>query len=536
MFNRILAGACIYINVLLFACSAIEVDRDSFHIVVQEELLSSKDIYLDQVPVAGSSDSLPNIVIILVDDLGKFDISAYGPEGVSTPAIDRLAAGGIRFSHAYSTSSVCSPSRAGLLTGRYQQRFGFERQPMNRYARNRMEYWIVDHLIDTEPMRLVKPMSNPGKEEIKKQGIPESEILLSEILSKRGYSSGIFGKWHLGFNDPFLPNNRGFEEQYGFYEAFSLYAPENDPEIVNFKHDYFANKHIWRQQRKGNCAIRENNQEISEDKYLTFSIADRACGFMENNRDNPFFLYLPFSAPHTPFQAPREYSNRFNHVEDENKRIYYGMISALDEAIGQVMNKIEELGIAGHTLLFFASDNGGAEYTGATDNGILRAGKFSQFEGGINIPLIMSWKGVLPGGLEYDHAVSLMDVFSTSIEAAGCKLPSGRTIDGINLIPYLVEEKDTVPHEYLFWRTDFNRAARKGEWKLVWNQRDDQVFLYNLNEDPGEELDLSNAHPERVEALKSKILEWESEMMDPMWPGVMEFRNETDGEVSWWAI
>lgn len=536
MVSRIFIWANMALFISLFACSGIQVNRGPFPITQDNRLITGKMNYLENISGPGPSDSLPNIVVILVDDLGKYDISTYSSEGVPTPGIDRLAKNGITFTNAYSTSSVCSPSRASLLTGRYQQRFGFERQPMNRYPHGRLEYFIVDHFINTAPMRLVNPMSNPSDEELKMQGIPQEEILLPEVLSKRGYVNGIFGKWHLGYHEPFLPNRRGFEEQYGFYEAFTRYAPDDNKDIVNFRHDYFANRHIWRQKREGTCAIRENDMVINEKEYLTFSIADRACRFIGKNRGTPFFLYVPFSAPHTPFQVPLEYYNRFSHVEDENRRIYYGMISALDDAISRILDKIEITGLTGNTLIVFASDNGGATYTGATDNGVLKAGKFAQFEGGINIPMLISWKGILPAGTIYPYPVSLMDIFTTSLEIAGCDLPEDRTYDGIGLIPYLQNNGLVYPQRLFFWRTDFNKAVRQGDWKLVLNDRDDQVFLFNLVDDPGEEVNLASQNNAIVESMKEKLREWESELKEPMWPGVMEFKFDVDGEITWWAI
>ena len=522
---------------LLFAAGChVGVDRGPFTITTDTELLSGKARYLDSIGAAEVSGQLPNILLILVDDLGKNDISTYDPEGVPTPALDRLAKNGIRFSNAYSTSAVCSPSRAGLLTGRYQHRFGFERQPMNRYARNRLEYWFVDHFINTEPMQLVSPMCSPSKEEIKRQGIPESEILLSEILEKKGYTTGIFGKWHLGFNEGFLPTQRGFREQYGFYEAFTYYAPEKSPGIVNYHHDYFANKHIWRQKRKGTCAIRENHRVIEEQEYLTFSIARRACRFMTEHRNTPFFLYVPFNAPHTPFQVPVEYYNRFSNEKDKNKRVYYGMISALDDAVGLIMDQLDRLDLTENTLVIFTSDNGGAAYTGATDNGILQAGKITQFEGGINVPMILSWESHLPEGRDYTPPVSLMDIYTTCASQAGISPATDRTYDGIDLLPLMKDRNPDTVSRPLFWRTDFNKAVLFGEWKLLWNVRDSQLFLYNLQDDPGEQVNLATEYPGKVNELKQKIESWESELKDPMWPGVMEFRFDLDGVTTLWAI
>jgi len=518
------------------SCSGIHVNQNPIAIHTDLVLSKGKKAYLEQISVMMPEDSLPNILIILADDLGKYDISTYDPHGVSTPAIDQLALHGIRFTSAYSTCSVCSPSRASMLTGRYQQRFGFERQPMNRYARNKLEYWFVDHFIDTYPMQLNGIMSSPPEKEIERQGIPDSEILLPELLKRRGYHSAIFGKWHLGQQKEFLPTNRGFDEQYGFYEAFTLYAPEDDPDIINYRHDYYANKHIWHQGREGSCAIRENEQVIEEENYLTFAIANRVCSFLDQKGNDPFFLYVPFNAPHTPFQVPREYYDRFSHISDNNKRVYYGMISALDAAIAQIIAKLEELELTNSTLIIFASDNGGATYTGATDNGILKGGKFTQFEGGINIPMIISGKGFLPEGKDFEYPVSLMDIYTTAAYAAGCKLSSDRPYDGIDLIPFLAEQNKGFPARDLIWRTDYNHALLSENWKFIWNKRDQLEYLFNLDVDPGEHQDLSEEYPEKVQAYKNRILDWTGEMKEPLWPGVMDFIFDNEGQLTLWAI
>jgi len=209
MKNRLLPPAWLIWLILVCSCSGIRVDRGPFPIVEDEISVNGKKRYLDAISFAHETDHEANILVILADDLGINDISTYHPDGVPMPALDRMAKIGVRFTSAYSTSAVCSPSRAGMMTGRYQQRFGFERQPMNRYPRGRVEYWMVDRLINTSPMELVQPMSNPGRKEIRKQGIPSGEILLPEVLKKRGYRTGIFGKWHLGHNDTFLPTGRG---------------------------------------------------------------------------------------------------------------------------------------------------------------------------------------------------------------------------------------------------------------------------------------------------------------------------------------
>ena len=517
---------------LALSCS-VSVDRGPYPIEEDAALIHGKEKYLDSLRKSPPGPGAPNIILILADDLGKHDISLYDPSGVRTPQLEKLAAKGICYQRAYCSSSVCSPSRAGLLTGRYPQRFGYERQPMNRYAHSRLEYWVVDHLIDKGDMELIRTMSKPSREEMMRQGIPAGEILLSELFSAAGYSTAIMGKWHLGHEEAFLPNNSGFDRQFGFYEAFSRYVPPDNRDVVEHRHDYFANRHIWRQKRKGSCAIREDHRVVEDTAYLTFSIARRACRFMEEQRDHPFFLYLPFSAPHTPFQVPLEYYNRFPDEKDHNKRVYKGMIAALDDAVGMVTEQVAALGLEDNTLIVFASDNGGATYTEATDNGPLKAGKFSQFEGGIRIPMILSWPGRSPSGIESDLPVSLMDIFTTSTAAAGISLPADRALDGLDLLEPGMTPFTARP---LFWRTDFNKSVMVFPWKLVWNERDGQHFLYRLDRDQGEKQDLSGIFTEKVKEMKELFLEWESEMKDPLWPGVMEFHFRIDGAYTGWAL
>lgn len=257
---------------------------------------------------------------------------------------------------------------------------------------------------------------------------------------------------------------------------------------------------------------------------------------MDENRDRPFFLYIPFSAPHTPFQVPRECYDRFGHVRDHNKRVYNGMISALDDAVEMITGRIADLGLEGETLVIFTSDNGGATYTGATENGMLKAGKFTQFEGGLRVPLILSWEGRLEGGMQVDFPVSLMDIFATCTSVAGVSLPGDRIYDGIDLLPFVQGDTTRTGSRTLFWRTGFNKAVRQDHWKLVWNERDGQLFLYNLMADERELNNLASLYPEKVAAMKQLILKWEAETISPLWPGVMEFRFQVDGETTLWAI
>ena len=498
--------------------------------------LKHKQEYLEGIKNTTGQKHSPNVVMILADDLGKNDISVYDLHGVSTPNLDRMAGEGVRFMEAYSTCPVCSPSRASALTGRYQQRYGYERQPMQRYARKPIEFFFFKHFVNVLPMHIREPWYSPPDSEIRKQGLPESETSLFEIFKAAGYKTACIGKWHLGYNEPFLPQNKGIDDFYGFYEAFSLYSPLNRKDIINVKHNSFHNRHIWRQKRKGPSAIIRNGKEIMEPGYLTTRIAEEACGFIDNNADKPFLLYVPFSAPHTPFQAPEEYVRRFDYLGDINKQVYFAMITLLDEAIGMIGNCLEENGLEERTLVIFASDNGGATYTGATDNGELNGGKFTQFEGGINIPMIIKWNGILPAGTDFNQPVTLMDIFSTSLAVTGIEQPSYIDIDGVDLIPFLKGENPAGTHDAIYWRTDYNKAVRKGRWKLLVNTVTGVVELYDLESDRGETTDMSKQEPETVRELLEALAKWEKDLLPPSWPGVMEIEFEINGKPTRWAI
>ncbi len=478
----------------------------------------------------------PNIIIILADDLGKTDISLYGGKTVATPNIDSIGKGGVTFSEAYCSAPVCSPSRASLLTGRYQQRFGFHRQPMTRYPRNRMEMLIAKYFIFTGDWRPDYITSTPREKDIRRQGLPVEEILLPEILSAAGYRTCITGKWHLGHEEAFIPNNRGFHEQYGFYEAFSLYAPVDSPGMVNHRHDYFASRHIWGQGREGTCAIRRNNTVVKEDEYLTFRIAEEANSFIKKNRGRPFFIYVPFSAPHTPFQAPGSYTKRFSHVRDKNKRVYYAMISALDDAVGSILQTLRKENISRETLVFFASDNGGATYTGATENAPLRGGKFSQFEGGLNIPCMMQWPGQIPPGQRCRAPVMLMDFFTTALRAARIVPTGDRIYDGIDLLSLAGKGKRELQNRSLFWKTGYNRAIRRGPYKLIIDDRNGTLLLYDLYRDKVERYNLAGKHPEIIKELMKELQTWERKLKPPLWPGFMNYRFSIDGKDFFFSI
>ncbi len=505
-----------------------------WNIEPDEKLLSSKREYLNRLGELEPGET-PNIILIVADDLGKYDVSLYNHAPMATPNIDELGEMGITFNSAFATAPICSPSRAGLLTGRYQNRFGFESQPMQRYVRNYLEYIGFRFLISTDEMQPLLYPSYPPKDQQLKQGLPLSEITLAEVFDAVGYNTAIIGKWHLGYSDENHPLRFGFNFQYGFMEAFSLYDDEDDPGIVNYHHDLFWEEHIWDQQRSGPSSITRDGKEIVETRYLTDAIVEETKHFISESmeRGEPFFTYLPFNAPHTPFQARKSDYEALDHIADDNQRTYLAMISRLDWAVGELSRFLQAKGIAEDTLIIFTSDNGGAHYTGATDNGPLRAGKFTQFDGGLAVPLMMYWPGRLERKVMQEN-VLLTDLFSTLTHLLGVPLPEDREYDSVNL---LAESLYKVAGDRpLQWRSDYNRAVRFDRFKLMQNLRDGTTHLYDVKSDMGEENNLAESHQREIEKLESYADAWERDMKEPLWPRVMDYLLESNGEYFWFAI
>jgi arylsulfatase A-like enzyme len=468
----------------------------------------------------------PNIVVVLADDLGKYDTSLYGPGAVSTPRLEELAAGGVRLESGYVTAPVCSPSRAALMTGRYPQRFGFELLTHDRYPRNRLEWWASRLLLSGHGFHGLEAPTAPSARAMQLQGIPASEITLAEVLAARGYATGIFGKWHLGFGPTTTPEARGFAAQYGFRDAFSLYGDPEDPDMIGVRGKYFIDWYQWWRGRSGGSAIRRNGAVVEEHGYLTTRIAEEASAWILNHRDGPFFAYVPFNAPHAPLQAPRSYVERFASEADPDRRVYLAMVAALDDAVGMVLDALDRAGVADETLVFFLSDNGAASYTGLVSNAPLAGGKLTNFEGGVNVPFVARWPGRIAAGGRFEAPVSAMDVFATSVAAAGVRLPADRALDGVDLLPWLgtAERPAAVPHEALFWRVGGHRAVRAGDYKLLSDRVTGARALYDMRVDPGEQHDLAASRPALADDLEERLRRWEAGLVDPLWPPAMEFR------------
>lgn len=478
-------------------------------------LLPGKKSYLGETRT-NSSEPRPNVVILFADDLGKYDISLYGGKDVPTPNIDALAHSGATFTNGYCTSPICSPSRAGLLTGRYQQRFGHELQPGDAYPYCRLQILLGNATLFRGQWKLEAPKAYPTGASAQSQGMRLSEITFADMARTQGYATAAIGKWHLGYGPGLKPNERGFDYFYGFLDGASLYSPLNDEDVIYHKHDNVVDLFARIAQRRGQKAIQRNGNVIEEKRYLTDKFAEESCAFIEKNKNTPFCLYVPFNAPHEPFQVPKSDYDQFSHVQDANKRAYYAMISSLDDAVGAIVKKVKDLGLEEKTLIFFISDNGGAAYTKATTNAPLKGGKLNQFEGGINVPFLMSWKGVIPANTVYDGLVSTLDVFTTMAANIPAPLPQDRPYDGVDLVQKVLNQEPA--REALFWRSGTAKAVRKGDWKLVISERTDKTWLYNLADDISEETDLSTKNPEKLAELQAALKEWEKGMIAPLWP------------------
>jgi arylsulfatase A-like enzyme len=417
---------------------------------------------------AGAQDapSKPNIIVIVSDDQGYADVGYHGCQDIPTPNIDSIAENGARFTNGYVSCPVCSPTRAGLVTGRYQQRFG--------------------HEFNTGPIS--------GQPEGSHIGLPLSQVTIGDVLQGAGYTTGMVGKWHLGMAPQFHPFKRGFDEFFGFLHGGHSYV---DPGVGT-----------WNPVLRG-------TEEVDEKEYLTDAFGREAAAFIDRHQSDPFFLYLCFNAVHTPLQAPDSYLGRFPDIADEKRRTYAAMLSAMDDGIGKVLQTLRDTGQEQDTLLFFFSDNGGPTRANASINTPLRAGKGSMYEGGTRVPFLLQWPGRITAGTVYEQPVIALDVLPTAVAAAGGGIPDDRPIDGVDIVPYLTGA-DGTPHDRLFWRAGQNYALREGNWKLV-RLGDNAPELYDLEADIGETNNLADQQADVVNELVAAIAEWEKELVEPAW-------------------
>jgi arylsulfatase A-like enzyme len=410
----------------------------------------------------------PNLVILFSDDAGYADFGFHGSEVIRTPHLDRLAASGVMFTSGYVTASVCSPSRAGLMTGRYQQRFGHE---LNLPG-------VADPAVPDSV-----------------RGLPLTERTIADVLSENGYATGLIGKWHLGLEDLFHPTRRGFDEFFGMRKGSGPYFTGTNETI-----------------EAGTNLVHADSLD-----YLTDEFGERAVDFIARHRDEPFFLFLSFTTPHTPMHAREDY------LEEDGPRFqtpvrakYSSMMRSLDDNVGKVLQALETMGLRGNTLVLFANDNGGAMPYNGSLNSPLRGAKGTALEGGNRVAYLLSWPAVIEEGRVFEAPVSTLDVLPTFLAAAGIDLPGDREFDGVDLVPYLDGSVDGVPHDTLFWKMQWGAAVRSGDWKLVRTPLDEH-WLFDLAEDVSESYDVAAENPDVVSSLRRSLESWESTHPDPIW-------------------
>ncbi|MFN0021347.1 MAG: sulfatase [Pirellulaceae bacterium] len=435
----------------------------TFFVTVTSLLLLASDVSADA--------RRPNILIIVGDDMGYADIGVHGCKDIPTPHIDSIAKNGIRCTSGYVSGPYCSPTRAGLMTGRYQQRFGHE--------------------------------FNPGPNPVQAFGLPLTEVTLADKLKAAGYATGMVGKWHLGNDPKFNPVNRGFQEYFGFLGGAHQYFPQRNPAKV------------------ASAAVFRGLERVEEKEYLTDAFAREATAYIDKHQKEPFFLYLTFNAVHNPMQAADKYLARFPDVKDEKRRTYCAMMSAMDDAIGSVLKKLDDTQLTENTLVFFISDNGGPPVN-ASSNGPLRGFKAQTWEGGIRVPYLVQWKGKLPAGKTYDQPVIQLDLHSTALAAAGLvravKEQTGPPLDGVDLLPHLAGETSTLPHDALYWRFGEQTAIRSGNHKLVKARGGSGDWeLYDLVADLGETKNLAADKPDLAKELLAKYDAWNAGNVKPLW-------------------
>lgn len=410
--------------------------------------------------LAHAAHHRPNVLVILLDDAGYNDFGFMGSEQILTPHMDQLAASGMTFSDAHLSGTTCSPSRAGMITGRYQQRFGYHNN--------------------------VPPHGS---------GLDPAEVTVGDAFQAGGYKTYYIGKWHLGAVEQYLPNNRGFDEFYGLLEGSRSYFP-NKEDVPG-----------------GTKAIQHNGEFVKWEGYVTDLFTEAALDYLDDAQQQPFFMFLSYTAPHGPMHAKAEHLEKF---KGHPRAALASMYWAADEGIGRVLARLEALNLREDTLIFLLSDNGGAE-ANQSNNAPLKGYKGSKFEGGQRTPFVMSWPGKIPANSRFDGLISAMDIYPTAAAAAGVSSTIGKPLDGVNLLPYVNGEVAGDPHATLFWHRSVEDAVRAGDYKLV-GHANHGWRLYNLEHDIGETQDLFQQYPELAAQMLQQLNAWKREHQEPQWP------------------
>ncbi len=463
------------------------------------------------IATAKPVEDRPNIIVLFADDLGYGETGCQGNVQIPTPHIDLIAKNGVRFTSGYVTAPYCSASRAGLLTGKYGTRFGYEFNPTGHH--------------NADP----------------RVCLPRGETTIAELLRDAGYATGLVGKWHLGGSAVASPLRHGFDEFFGFTHEGHYFVPPpyagvttmlrrrtlpdgtNEGRWVSDDGRLALTAHMKNNEPAYDAdnPIVRSGQPVHETEYLTDAFTREAVSFIDRHTDRPFFLYVAYNAVHSPLQARDEDMQRFAHISDLHRRFFAGMLSRLDHSVGQIMKKLDAERLSRRTVVFFISDNGGPTRELTSSNAPLRGGKGMMYEGGIRVPFLMQWPGRVPAGKVYEKAVCSVDVLATSAAVASVKTPDD--VDGVNLLPFVTGSDGSRPHQVLFWRQGNRTAMRDGDWKLVRQPirgKPPQWEVYNLIEDPAEQNDLASYRPEKLQALIAKWTELNGEMSQPMWkPG-----------------
>jgi len=423
--------------------------------------------------------ALPNLVLIVADDLGYGDLGIQGSKQIPTPNIDQLAREGIIFTNGYVSSPVCAPSRAGLMTGKNQAGFGFN-----------------DNLAGNQPGFDANYL-----------GLPVTEKTLANKLKSLGYATGLVGKWHLGAAPHFNPVNRGFDEFWGFLDG---------------GHDYITAKPNGTGMES---AIQCNYKKPDLLTYMTDDIGNESMDFIKRHNNQPFFLYAAFNAPHAPMQATDEDLKRFSHVKDKLRQTYCAMVYRLDQNIGKIMKTLQEQGLERNTLVVFISDNGGPanSISNGSINAPLRGQKTTLLEGGIRVPFFFKWPAMLGGGKKFTAPVSALDICPTFIKAAGGLVSEKDHYTGVDILPYLTGSTKGMPHQILEWRYTAGIAIRDGDWKLI-RLPDRLPMLYHLSEDIAEQHDVSASYPDKTRSMLKKLGTWELRLPHPVFHEPADWR------------
>ena len=455
-----------------------------------------------------ADDGRPNIIVFFADDLGYGELGCQGNPEIPTPYIDSIAESGVRFTAGYVAGPNCSPSRAGLLTGRTPTRFGYEFNPIG--ARN----------------------------EDPEIGLPIKEVTIAETLQDAGYTTGLIGKWHQGGGAAYHPFRHGFDEFFGFTHEGHYFVPppwKGVTTMLRRKSLPDGSKGRWVGEKglsysthmksnepdyDANNPIVRGGQPVVETEYLTDAFTREAVDFIDRHDDKPFFLYLAYNAVHSPLQGADKYMKKFAHIEDVHRRIFAAMLANMDDSVGAVMSQLRKSGLEENTLVFFLSDNGGPTRELTSSNLPLRGEKGQMYEGAIRVPYMVQWKGKIPVGKVYHQPVSSFDIYATAVaNSAGVTVPE--QVEGVDLVPFLTGEDRGRPHETLFWRQGGKAAMRHGDWKIVRMGKRLQAGrakweLYDLSKDISEQTNLADAQPEILSELISRWNEMNSEMADPL--------------------